>query len=86
MYENILKKTLTGTYKGYLLKEISFTPLTIDKIKDFNYRKLKKIPHKISYFLFKDKIKEIYKSDCFTEIDNYYLVVDKDNVIYHLSY
>ena len=85
-YDSILKKNLTGSYSGYVLSEVSLSLLNIDEVKSY-YRKLKKIPYKISYFLKTDNIKEVYKSDCCKHAsDEYYLVIDNNNIIYHLSY
>ena len=83
---DILIKQLSKSYTGYLLQSISKSHLTLKDILDCQYPKLKTIPHKITYFLHRNKIKEVYKSDCFGGIDNYYLVHTTDGTIFHLEY
>ena len=83
----ILKNKLTGPYTGYVLKNISISKFNKEDILNLNYKKLKRVCHKITYFLHRDMIKNVYKSDCFKkEIDNYYLVIDINDNIYHLEY
>jgi len=81
----ILKHECTGNYQGYLPASISHSNFTH---KDLGmYRKLKRIPAKISYFFHRDKIESVYKSDCFSNpLDEYYLILSKDNTIFDISY
>lgn len=83
--KDILKKELKGNYEGYCISSISKSLLTIDNIKG-TFKKLKRIPKKISYFLHREKIKEAYKTD-FNNIDlDYYLIISTDGTIFHIDY
>ena len=83
--DEILLKELSGSYKGYTLTRISISLFTPKDLAVF--KRLQRIPHKITYFLDRSKIKSAYKSDCFKDpLDNYYLVQAIDNTIFHLRY
>ena len=80
---DILRKKADANYQGYLLDGISETSIT-----DLTtYKQLKRVPHKISSFLIREKIKKVFKSDCFVNpLDEYYLVLSTDGTIFHLDY
>lgn len=70
---------------GYQLLSISKSKF---EIKDLSvFRRLKRVPGKVTAFLDRAKIKEVFKSDCFKDpADDYYLVRANDDTIFHLEY
>jgi len=82
----ILKHKLSGNYQGYELQRIRevIAPFNLDSRL---YRKLKRIPPKISHFLHRDKIKEVYKSDYMRKKeDNYYIILSTDETFFMAEY
>lgn len=81
----ILKRELEGKYKGYILQYIynlKFEPLGIESMKKF-----KRIPRKISYFVHKDSIKNIYQYDLNNDYSkNHYYLELKDGSWKELVY
>ena len=82
----IFKHKISGNYQGYELQRISevIQPFEID---DKNFRRLKRIPPKISHFLDRSKINKVYKSDYRKDKrDNYYLILSTDGTIFMAEY
>ena len=74
----------TGNHKGYQLCSIAISLLPLSDMKWFN--KLKRVPRKITAYLHRDKVKTVWKSDCFKDPDNYYIVLATDGTMFHLTY
>lgn len=78
----LLKKA--PVYIGYQLQTIAKTIMTPEEI---GMKRLQRIPAKISRFLDKAKIKEVFKSDCFKpDVENYYIVRAIDGTLFQLEY
>ena len=83
-YKEIIRRE-AGKHYGFQLVSISTTSLTLSDMDIF--RKLKRIPKKITAFLHRSKIKTVWKSDCFKDpTDNYYIVQASDETMFHLQY
>ena len=83
--QEILRNNTTSTYQGYVLQSIGYSYYTKQELNLF--RKLKKIPAKISAFLHRNKILSVYKSDCFADKrDDYYLILTIDGTIFQVDY
>jgi len=86
--KDILKKQCKGIYIGYQLQTIAISLLTrADIIRQFGLKPMKRISKKISYFLHRDKIKEVFYCKYAKDWrDNYYLVIATDGTVFHLEY
>jgi len=81
--EDIMRKNPANRI-GYVPQSISESLL---KEKDlYMYKILHKIPSKITAYFHRNKIKGVFKSDCFKGVDNYYLILTTDNTIFHVDY
>jgi len=70
---------------GYALNSISGTTFRLADLKIF--KRLQRIPAKITAYLNRDKIREVYKSDCFKEdCDNYYIIRATDDTLFHVDF
>ncbi len=70
---------------GFQLQTIAYTSLKIEDMT--SYQKLLRIPTKITAFLDRSKIKEVFKADCFKDpADAYYIVRAIDDTFFHLEY
>ena len=70
---------------GYEPRSVSRSLLTVYDLGI--YRKLERIPSKISAYFHRKKIRSVFKSDyAKRDIDNYYLVLTNDNTIFHIEY
>ena len=84
--KDILRKQI-GNYIGYQVQHIAVSLLSHKDIIDQNFKLLERVPHKVSAFSRREKIKEAFKSDCMKDpLDNYYLVVATDDTIFILEY
>jgi len=75
-----LRKTTRRDYNGYILREYSESFLSLEEIKKL-YTCLQTVPSKISSFVERSTIKDVYKHDNWT-----YFVVDMDGKIFELTY
>ena len=75
-----LNKSLKTSYTGYELQGFAESLLTRKEVKTL-YRKLYRIPPKISAFINRKTIKEVFKYDSWT-----YFVIDTNNKIFVLDY
>lgn len=81
--QDIMRKN-PANHNGYMPQGISESRL---KEKDLSiYKHLQKIPAKITAYFHRDKIKAVFKSDCFGGPDDYYLILSTDNTIFHIDY
>ena len=82
--KEILRQT-PGRHIGYQIRTICYTAFT-EKDLDM-FRRLQRVPGKISAYLHRDKIKAVYKSDCFQDpLDDYYLVLATNGTLFHVTY
>ncbi len=78
----LLKTTLKGPYRGYELRHITESLLSPEEVrKTYSDCKLEKIPHKISYFLKREFIKEVYRFNKWA-----YYVISINNNVFILDY
>jgi len=84
--KDILRKQI-GNHIGYQVQHIAVSLLSHKDIIDQSFKLLERVPHKVSAFCRREKIKEVFKSDCMKDpLDNYYLVVSSDGTIFILEY
>lgn len=82
--ENVLIENPKGNYDGFLLQaifEYIEIPMGWDSLKV-----LKRIPRKVSYFLDKDKIKEVRRTTYKNQLENVYFVKLLDDTFLELIY
>jgi len=82
--EIIRTKTLPHT--GYMPQSVSTSKLTTVALVDMNFRALQHIPRKITAYFDRDKMQSVYKSDCFSRLENYYLILSTDGTLFHVDY
>jgi hypothetical protein len=75
-----MTETIKKGYSGYLLQGFSESFLKPKEVKEL-YKKLLKIPSKITTFIKRETIKEAYKHTQWT-----YFIVDMDNKVFILDY
>ena len=77
-----------GFHKGYALQTIFRTRLTKHDMAMLSVRKMKKIPGKISAYLYRDRIDSIWKSYAYgnNSIDNPYYILSTDGTIFEVFY
>lgn len=82
--EDIIRKN-PANHNGYMPQYISETMI---KEKDLltTYRILHKIPAKITAYFHRNKMKAVFKSDCFGGANDYYLILTTDNTIFHVDF
>ena len=82
MKPNEMLRLVPGCHVGYQIKSISWTAFTEGDL--YMFRRLERVPNKISAYLHRDKIKAVYKSDCFGgDPNDYYLVLAIDGTLFH---
>ena len=72
---------------GFQLSHISEVAMKPNEARSCGFRRLSRIPHKITAYLYRDKIKKAWKS-IFTEMGVCYdyLVESDDGTVFHLEY
>lgn len=73
-----------GRHIGYVPQRVSQSGLTTADLDV--YRRLQVVPSKVSAYFHRDKILAVYKSDCFTREENYYLILTTDGTIFRADY
>lgn len=81
--EDILRNK-AGRHVGYVPQRVSQSGLTAADLDV--YRRLQVVPSKVSAYFHRDKILAVYKSDCFTREENYYLILTTDGTVFHVDY
>ena len=75
-----LRKTIPSNYCGYVLQGYAKSLLTIKEVNNM-YTKLNRIPPKITVFIERKSIKEVFKHDQFT-----YFIIDINNEVFVIDY
>jgi hypothetical protein len=81
--EDILRKK-AGRHIGYVPQMVSQSRMTAADLEI--YRRLQVVPSKVSAYFHRDKIMAVYKSDCFSREENYYLILATDGTIFEIDY
>lgn len=84
MESNDLLRKSPSFRVGYIPQSISKTAITLNDLRI--YRRLKTIPSKITAYFHREKIKEVYVSDCFSRLENYYIIRAMDDTLFHVDY
>ena len=80
-----IMREVCGKHTGYMPIDISKSTFTVKDLSIF--RKLKRIPEKITAYFNRAKIKAVYKSDHMKDQrENYYLIHAADDTIFHITY
>jgi len=81
----LLKKTLP--HAGYIPRFVSVMCLTEQEADDYGYKKLQRIPRKISAYFDRSKIVKGYVSQHARDYrDNYYLLITTDKTVFSVEY
>ena len=74
-------------YNGYTLKVVVLSLLSPKDITAMKYERLKRVPRKISAYLYRHKINRVLRSTrMLRPYDEYYLVYATDGTLFHLEY
>ena len=80
-----IMREVCGKHTGYMPIDISTSKFTVKDLSIF--RKLKRIPEKITAYFDRAKIKAVYKSDYMKDqLDNYYLIRTIDDTMFIVEY
>ena len=75
-----LRKTIRANYQGHILQGFAKSLLTREEVREL-YKKLERVPVKISAFIERSSVKEVYKYTAFT-----YFVIDDCNEVFVIDY
>jgi len=82
----IMREEIDNRYQGYCPTSIAVRKDSEEYLSRY-YRKLRRVPKKISAFFKRENIKTVFKSDCYTDKrDEYYLIVDTKGKVYQIEY
>lgn len=82
----MLREKADSNYTGYVLSWFDESHWTLREAVSL-FKELKRIPHKITAFIHRDKIVKVWKSTCFKNpADDYYLILGKDGNMYEAGY
>lgn len=82
---DILRKRVGKNYVGYVPQSISHIELSESNLNTLT--KLQRVPRKISAHFHRDKIRDVFKSDCFKDPrDNYYIIQTTDDTLFFVDY
>ena len=83
---DILRSTALR-HVGYEPRFVSLMALTAKEADEYGYKRLQRIPQKISSYFYRDKILKAYVSTHAKDWrDNYYLLVTTDKTVFCVEY